>query len=323
MTLFVELNGEVSEELDGKRLDLVLVSLFPQYSRAQHQAWIKQSVVKVDAKPISKPKHKVQTAQNISLKGQIAVCQENWQPQNIPINIVFEDEEIIIINKAAGLTVHPGAGQADNTLVNALKYYCPQLENLPRAGLVHRLDKDTSGVLVVAKTLLSYQKLVSDLAERKIQRHYIALVHGAPISGGDIAATIGRDRANRLKMAVDGSNNKPALTSYRVKQRLRYHCVLDIKLATGRTHQIRVHMSHIKLPLVGDQLYGRRIQPAKDLSSDAICSLQKFKRQALHAHTLEFNHPTTNQYCKFTAPLADDLQNLINILTKDAQIVVE
>ena len=235
-------------------------------------------------------------------------------PEDIPLTIVYEDLSLIIINKPAGLVVHPGAGNKNHTLVNALLHHAPQLHDLPRAGIIHRLDKDTTGILVVAKTLPAYTSLARQMQAREIKRHYLGLVQGHLISGGTIDTLFGRHPHNRLKMAVD-VGNRQAITHYRVhKHYHEYFTLLNITLETGRTHQIRVHMQHINHPIFGDPLYGKRPKIPTDMPLEIQEKLLSFKRQALHAATLTLTHPEHHESLTFTAELPDDLQTVLTIL---------
>lgn len=312
----IQLSAEICPLQHGLRLDKALAQLFPDYSRAQHQSWIKQQAVSIDGQAARQNRQRVQHGQLIKILADHTVHQENWQAQNIPLCIAHEDEDLLVINKPAGLTVHPGAGQADHTLVNALKYYLPSLELLPRAGLVHRLDKDTSGLLLVAKTSACLQQLTQAMQQRQIARHYLAFVQGVPLSGATIDAPIGRDPVHRTKMAVR-DNGKAAQTHYAIVQRFSHHSLLKVTLGSGRTHQIRVHMAHIHHPLVGDPTYGMRYQAPNSLSPETQQTLQTLGRQALHAYNLSITHPTSGKSCQWQAKLPEDLERLRQQLTQD------
>ncbi|OGV49029.1 MAG: RNA pseudouridine synthase [Legionellales bacterium RIFCSPHIGHO2_12_FULL_42_9] len=306
----------VSEKLSGQRIDVVLATLLPQYSRSQLSSWLKLGLITVNGKHI-KPKEKVFAASSIEIP-------ENWPEhqdinqtclaEDIPLNIIYEDPYLIIINKPPGLVVHPGAGNKDHTLVNALLHHAPQLHELPRAGIIHRLDKDTTGLLVIAKTLTAYTSLVRQMQAREIKRHYLGLVLGHVISGGTIDTLYGRHPHNRLKMTV-GVGKRQAITHYRVSQHYQaYFTLLNITLETGRTHQIRVHMHHINHPIFGDPLYGKRPKIPTELAEDLQKQLLSFNRQALHASTLTLTHPEHHETLTFTAALPDDLQTILTIL---------
>ncbi len=309
------LKAIVPQSLTGKRLDQALSQLFDQYSRARLKQWIQAGRVSVEQQQ-RKPKDKVYAGENIIVKVEAEV-EVVWQAENIPLNIIFEDDEIIVINKPAGMVVHPAPGHSGGTLCNALLHHVPNAVNLPRAGVVHRLDKDTSGITVVAKTLSAHCYLVEQLQAREIAREYIALVQGEMTAGGTVDAAIGRHKVDRKRMAVRGdldSGAKHAVTHYRIRQRYHAHTLLDVKLETGRTHQIRVHMAHIHYPIVGDPVYGGRVRIPKQSSDSVREALQQFKRQALHAYQLTLSHPATKEQMQWQAPLADDIQQLLTKL---------
>lgn len=310
----IDLTAIVPIELAHKRLDQVLAEIFPEYSRSRLQSWIRSQQVLVDGKPLQ-PRYKVKGNEAITIAAQLP-SQERWQAQAIHLNVMYEDEALLVINKPVGLVVHPAAGNPDNTLVNALLHYAPELAILPRAGIVHRLDKDTSGLLVVARTLNAHTHLVRQLQARTVTREYTAIVNGILIAGGTIDAPIGRNSLQRKKMAVI-DDGKPAITHYRVNERFRAHTLICVKLETGRTHQIRVHMAYRHHALVGDAVYGGRLQLPKGASENLITVLRDFKHQALHAEKLGLIHPMTNEYIEWQAPLPEDLQNLIQVLRED------
>ena len=242
--------------------------------------------------------------------------------EDIALDVVYEDSEVIVLNKPAGLVVHPGAGNPAGTLVNALLHRDPTLSLLPRAGIVHRLDKDTSGVMVVARTLPAHTALVAQLSARGVHRQYLAIVVGALVSGGTANAAIDRHPRDRIRMAVR-EDGRDAVTHYRLRERFRAHTALECRLETGRTHQIRVHMAHLKHPIVGDPLYGGPLKLPKGATPELIEALRGFKRQALHAETLEFAHPTTGEPVRCTAPVPDDMQHLLKALRDDAKAAAE
>lgn len=317
------LNSTVSEEQDNKRLDQVLAELYPEYSRSKLQEWLSQGYILLDGKADYKGKYKVKVGSTVSLDEGIinSFASSNLntspQPEAISLDIVYQDKDIIILNKPANLVVHPAAGNRTGTLVNGLLYHFPELASLPRAGVVHRLDKDTTGLMVVARNLMSHNSIVKQLQERSITRKYIALVHGLLITGGEIEEPIGRHKSNRLKMAVldeDDSRAKYALTTYRILKKYAKHTLLECKLATGRTHQIRVHMAHIGYPLVGDQLYGRAIAAPKGCFEEDRAYWQGFKRQALAAVELGFIHPSKHEYVDWHIDLPDDMRKIVSIL---------
>lgn len=309
----INLEAIVPETLAGQRLDRVLAELFPQFSRAKLQDWIKKGQITVN-KQLKRPKDKLMGGEAIQLTATLE-NKTHWQAQDIALEIIYEDPEILIINKPVGLVVHPAAGNPDSTLVNALLHHYPPLTQLPRAGIVHRLDKNTSGLLVVAKTLTAHTNLVKQLQKRKIEREYLAIVHGVLISGGTVNAPMGRHARKRTHMAIV-ENGKEAITHYRVLERFRAHTLLKVKLETGRTHQIRVHMAHINHAIVGDATYGRRLIP-KGASSALLEILHDFKRQALHAHRLALTHPTTKEWLEWSVPMPSDMQNLVAALQQD------
>ncbi len=311
-----QFKARVPEECCGMRLDQVLVRLFPDYSRARLQQWIRQGHVLVD-RSRRKPKEKMLGGEQIELT---VVMEEEvvWCPQAIPLDIVFEDEALLVVNKPAGFVVHPGAGNPDGTLVNALLHYLPNLVEVPRAGVVHRLDKDTSGLMVVAKTIKSQKRLVELLQQRLVKRQYEAVVVGTMTGGGTVDEPIGRHPNDRIRMAVT-MGGKPALTHYRLLERFRAHTHLQVNLETGRTHQIRVHMAHIHHPLVGDPVYGRRLMlPPK---SDEITkeTLRGFKRQALHAARLGLEHPLNGAWVEWERERPADMAHLLTVLRRDTE----
>lgn len=302
-------------ELHGLRLDAALAQLIPQFSRSQLTLWLKQGKIMVDNR-ILKPKDKVAGGETIDFSVDLSSLEskvERCQAENIPLNIVYEDEYVLIINKPSGLIVHPGAGNPEHTLVNALLYHAPTQEQLPRAGIVHRLDKETTGLLIIAKTLATHTNLVRQMQGRSIQRNYVTLVHGHLIAGGEIDTFYGRHPRNRLKMAVC-KQGRQAITHYAIKKQYHTYTLLDVQLLTGRTHQIRVHMAHINHSVVGDPLYGGRARFPEDADEDLLLRLQQFKRQALHAKTLTFTHPESQELLTFEAPLPDDFQFLLDAL---------
>jgi len=314
-----QLTLEVPMELTNKRLDQVLGRLMPQYSRALLQRWIKDGHVKVNGTVMMQQRYKAMAGQIITVDVLAASSElmAKAQPQNIQLDIVHEDQDIIVINKPVGLVVHPGAGRNDGTLLNALLHYIPKLAQLPRAGIVHRLDKDTSGLLVIARNLMAHKKLVAALQAREVKREYQAIVRGKIIAGGTINVPIGRHQTKRTLMAVienGNSKGREAVTHYRVIERMMQHTYIQVMLETGRTHQIRVHMAYIDHPIIGDQVYGGGMKFSKGASVELRQFLLNFKRQALHAAKLTLIHPTTNKEIEFTAPLPQDMQELLQLL---------
>jgi len=311
----IRLTAEVPFELGGQRLDQVAAQLFPDYSRSRLASWIKDGRLQVDG-AVLRPRDSVHAGSCLTLEAE-QEAQGEWAAQDIELDIVYEDEHILVLNKPAGLVVHPAAGHQDGTLLNALLHHAPDLIQVPRAGIVHRLDKDTTGLMVVAKSLQAQTRLVEQLQARSVSRIYEAIVIGVVTSGATIDAPIGRHGSQRQKMAVTEAG-KPAISHYRVLERFRSHTHVRVKLETGRTHQIRVHMAHVGFPLVGDQVYGGRFRIPPAASQTLIESLKNFPRQALHARFLELDHPHTGQRMKWEAPLPDDLVWLLTLLRQDS-----
>ena len=304
----------IPEQLAGLRIDKALALLIPQYSRTTIQGWLREGAVRV-AERRPQPRELVACGQHIVIDVPRPRELES-QPQEIPIDVVFEDEHLFVINKPAGIVVHPGAGNPDGTLLNALLHRDPALAQLPRAGIVHRLDKDTSGLMVVARTERARQQLIEQLRLRDVTRIYLAFVYGIVISGGNINAPLGRDVHDRLRMAVT-SKGKPAITTIRVVERFRAHTLVRAALETGRTHQIRVHLSHRGFPIVGDAVYGGRLRVPPRASPQLAQALSNLRRQALHASELQFAHPATAQAMHWRQPLPEDLAALRNALSVD------
>ena len=305
----------VPDSSAGRRLDAVVAELFPEYSRSRLSAWIKDGDVSVDGE-LARGRDPVRGGERIALSA-VQETQTHALPEDIPLDVLFEDEQVLVIDKPAGLVVHPGAGNPTGTMVNALLHRDPTLELLPRAGIVHRLDKDTSGVMVVARTLPAHTSLVAQLSARGVHRQYLAVVFGALVSGGTANGAIDRHPRDRVRMAVR-EDGKDAVTHYRLRERFRAHTALECRLETGRTHQIRVHMAHLKHPIVGDPLYGGSFKLPKGASEDLIAALRAFKRQALHAEVLEFMHPLSGEPVRCTAPVPADMLNLMALLREDA-----
>jgi 23S rRNA pseudouridine1911/1915/1917 synthase len=299
----------VPEELHQHRADVVMAKLFPEFSRNQWIDWLKDGLISCQNKPLI-PKQKLNAQSQVTGEIPLDTVHTEAVAQDIPLSIVYEDDDLIVVNKPAGLVVHPGAGQSDSTLMNALLFHHQFLETLPRAGIIHRLDKDTSGLLIIAKNSASYQTLVQMMANREIDRQYLALVHGCMISGGTIETFYGRHPKQRLKMAVRASG-RIAITHYLVAESFHQNTLLKVKLETGRTHQIRVHLSHKGFPIVGDPLYGKNRAPG---NGPASIALNQFPRQALHAAFLNFIHPITQKPLTFHANLPDDFALLLSVL---------
>ena len=308
------INGTVPDEWAGERVDQALAKLFPDYSRSRLQSWLKDGQILVNGQ-VKRAKDKVLGGEKVEVH--VILSSENsWEAEDIPLNIIYEDEQLLVINKPAGMVVHPAAGNYSGTMLNALLHYAPELEAIPRAGIVHRLDKETSGLLVVARTLQAQKLLVEQLQARSFLREYDAIVNGYVTAGNTIKQPIGRHPVNRKRMAVN-SNGKPAITHYRVNERFRLHTKLTVKLETGRTHQIRVHMAYVNHPLLGDPVYGGRfkIPPASDEAF--VNALKNFKRQALHARHLGLVHPTSNEFIEWDVEVPQDMLDLENILRLD------
>ena len=304
---------ETIAEDEGERLDSVIAKEFAQYSRAHIQKWIKDGKLLLDGE-IVKPKKILKVNQIISAETSEEPIVEDG-PEDIPIEIIFEDEDIIILNKQPGLVVHPGAGNQTGTLVNALLNHDKELSFLPRAGIVHRLDKDTSGIMVVARNEISYLNLVSQLKERKVKRRYLAIVVGNPLSGSTINEPIGRHPKHRTKQAVT-DKGKEAITNFKIQKKMHGYSLLNVSLETGRTHQIRVHLAFLGFPIVGDSVYGGTRKFSAGTSETLKKELSKFLRQALHAEKLEFIHPTIGKKVSYLAKVPEDLNNLIALLNK-------
>ena len=307
--------AQVPLELSGKRLDQIAAQMFPDFSRARLQDWIKRGQLLVNGQQL-RPRDKLKEGDSLVVDAELEAV-DDWEAQPQELNIVFEDEQILVLNKAAGVVVHPAAGNYSGTLLNGLLHHCPGLQELPRAGIVHRLDKDTTGLMVVAKTLPSHTWLVNLLQRRDISREYEAVVQGVMTGGGTVDAPIGRHPVSRKKQAVT-QGGKHAVTHYRVLKRFRSHTHLLVKLETGRTHQIRVHMAHINHPLVGDPVYGGRFQLPAACGPELAEQLRGFRRQALHARRLSFVHPGSGETMTWEAPLPDDMQVLLASLDADA-----
>ena len=314
----VQLTAIVSESQLGQRLDQALAEMFPDYSRSRIKEWILDKRVTVDGVIIDKPKEKVLGGESVTVDAEIEE-DIRWEPQDIPLNIVYEDEDILVINKPRNLVVHPGAGNPDGTILNALLHYYPPIVDVPRAGIVHRLDKDTTGLMVVAKTVPAQTRLVESLQLREITREYEAVAIGHMTGGGTVEQPISRHPTKRTHMAVHPMG-KPAVTHYRIMEHFRIHTRLRLRLETGRTHQIRVHMAYIDHPLVGDQLYGGRPRPPKGASEAFIQELRKFDRQALHATMLRLYHPISGILMEWHAPIPQDMVDLIDAMREDADI---
>lgn len=307
----------IPETHAGQRLDVALAAMFPDYSRSRLQTWLADGALTVDGDTPA-AKTRVAGGERVRLNVPVEADDAEVQPEPIALDVLYEDEAILVLDKPAGLVMHPGAGNAHGTLQNALLAHDASLAALPRAGIVHRLDKDTSGILVVAKTFAAHKQLVADLAERTIKREYEAVCVGVMTAGGKVDAPLDRHPVDRKRMAVR-EEGRHAVTHYRVIQRYRAHTHVRCELETGRTHQIRVHMAHVRYPLLGDATYGRRLALPPDSSDAFVAALRGFRRQALHARRLGLDHPITGEPMSWQAPRPADFQQLLNALAEDAR----
>jgi len=306
----------IPDGLAGSRLDQALAEMLPEYSRSRLQGWIKAGSVLVDGR-VLRPRDKVAGGEQLSIRAP-REAEVPMRPENIALNVVYQDEHLLVIDKPAGLVVHPGAGNAASTLQNALLHLRPGLVELPRAGIIHRLDKDTTGLMVVAASIEAHTVLTRTLAAREILREYQAIACGVMTAGGDLSAPIGRASGDRRKMAIR-DDGRPAMTHYRVLERFRAHTHIRLQLETGRTHQIRVHMAHLHFPLVGDPVYGGRLRIPARATEPLIQSLRGFHRQALHAARLGFAHPVTGEPVEWTSPLPQDMATMLDVMREDAR----
>ena len=312
------IEATVPEHLAGKRFDQALAEMFPEFSRSRLTEWIKAGDALLDGE-IIKPKASVNGGETVTLAARVQI-ETDAVAEAIELDILYSDSDVIVLNKPAGLVVHPGAGNAKGTLVNALLHFDADLAHLPRAGIVHRLDKDTSGLMVVARSLRAHAGLIEQLSSRAVHRQYVAVVQGPMVAGGTVDAPIDRHPRDRVRMAVaKEGQGRDAITHYRVRDRFRAHTVLECRLETGRTHQIRVHMAHIKHPLIGDPLYGGAFRLPKAASEHLIETLRRFKRQALHAEKLSFTHPVSQEPMAFESPIPTDMVELIEALRDDTR----
>ncbi|MCK5394713.1 MAG: 23S rRNA pseudouridine(1911/1915/1917) synthase RluD [Gammaproteobacteria bacterium] len=307
----------LTEESAGKRLDVVVAELFPEYSRSRLKIWIEQGQILVNGETV-KPKTKVLGDEELQLTAQTIESETACEAEDIPLDIIHQDESIIVINKPVDMVVHPAAGHYSGTIQNALLYFDESLAAIPRAGIVHRIDKDTTGLMVVARNLSAHKYLVDQIQKHEVVREYQAVVHGVLTGGGRVDQPIGRHPRDRIKMAVR-ENGREAITHYRLLERFREHSHIKVQLETGRTHQIRVHMSHLRHPIVGDPVYAGRQRIPAGAQADLLTYLQSFKRQALHAWRLSFIHPEHDGEVSFEAPLPEDMQRLISLLQADVQ----
>jgi 23S rRNA pseudouridine1911/1915/1917 synthase len=314
---FLVIDLEIPAELAGQRLDSALARLMPEHSRTRIKGWIEGGGVLLGRKAC-KPRDTVEAGARVRVRMTAPTPQTETQPEAIALNLVHEDRDVFVVDKPAGLVVHPGAGNPNHTLQNGLLALDPALAGLPRAGLIHRLDKDTSGLLVIARNEQAQTSLSRQLMARTMGREYLAVCAGVMVGGGTIDAPIGRNRSDRLRMAVRESG-RPAVTHYRVLERFRAHTYLSVKLETGRTHQIRLHLSHLKYPIVGDPVYGGRLARPRGASAALIDALHGFRRQALHAATLSFDQPRSGKRLTLQSPVPADLQHLLEVLRTDLE----
>jgi 23S rRNA pseudouridine1911/1915/1917 synthase len=309
----ITLSHTVPYEASGQRFDQTAAQLFPQFSRARLQAWIKSGDLSLNG-AAGRSNEKLVGGESLLIDTEVQ-DEGDWQAEAIDLDIIHEDEHILVLNKAAGMVVHPAAGNPEGTLLNALLHHCPALASIPRAGIVHRLDKDTTGLMVVAKTLEAQHHLVEQLQAREVSRQYEAIVIGRVISGATINLPMARDSKHRKKMAVcKTGEGKEAITHYEVAERFSYFTRLRVKLETGRTHQIRVHMSHNRFPLVGDPLYGGKGLRSSVVNQSVLAAVKAFPRQALHASQLTLVHPHTLEICQWQVPLPEDMHALLSLM---------
>lgn len=313
----IQQTATVPVEISHLRLDQIAAKLFTDFSRSKLQQWIKEGMLLVDGKPAS-IRSKLKGEEQLSIDATQEI-QGQWIAVKMPLDIVFEDEHILVVNKPVGLVVHPAAGHHNDTLLNGLLAHIPANENLPRAGIVHRLDKDTSGLMVVSKSLKAQQHLVQQLQTHSMGREYHAITQGQLVSGGTINEPIARHQTQRTRMAVRGDGKK-AVTHYSLLKKFKAHTHIKVNLETGRTHQIRVHMAHLGFPLVGDATYAGRERVPAGLSASTREYLKRFERQALHAKTLRLVHPETNEMQEFHSPLPDDFAQLLKVLEDEQSL---
>lgn len=318
MSEIIQHKDTVPDSCLGKRFDQTIAIMFPDYSRSRLKDWILSGCVTVNGEVLTRAREKMYGGEIIAIDAEVE-AELRFEAQNIELDIVYEDDDILVINKPAGLVVHPGAGNPDGTVLNALLHHYPAIEVVPRAGIVHRLDKDTTGLMVVAKTIAAQTNLVEALQLREITREYEAVANGLMTAGGLVDEPIGRHPTKRTHMAVTFSG-RPSVTHYRVMEKYRLHTRLRLRLETGRTHQIRVHMSHITHPLVGDPVYGGRPRPPKNATPELLTKLRSFKRQALHAAMLSLYHPVTGELMTWHADLPEDFVELIELLQADTKL---
>jgi len=308
------LEAEIPADLASVRLDKALATLFGEHSRASIQQWIDEGRVSLDGRSPGR-RDKVRAGQRVTIEVPPPQAAD-WVAQPIPLEIVYEDAALIVVNKPAGLVVHPGSGNPDHTLLNALLHHDPGLATLPRAGIVHRIDKETSGLLVIGRSEAAVRYLVAAIQAREVRREYLAVISAVPVAGGRVDAPIGRHPRDRTRMAVNRSG-RPAVSHFRVLERYRGYSLVRVRLETGRTHQIRVHMQHLGHPLVGDPVYGHRLAIPAGAGPELVEALRGFRRQALHAETLALRHPLDGTEMTWSVPLPDDMQQLVTALRRD------
>ncbi|MDP9012040.1 MAG: 23S rRNA pseudouridine(1911/1915/1917) synthase RluD [Pseudomonadota bacterium] len=314
---FQVIDLQIPAELAGQRLDSALARLLPHHSRTRIKGWIEAGQVLVGRLPC-KPRDVVEAGSRINVRMSVDAPQPDVLPEHIPLNLLHEDRDVLVVDKPAGLVVHPGAGNHNHTLQNALLGRDPALASLPRAGIIHRLDKDTSGLLVVARTPEAHTSLTRQLMARTVSREYLAVCTGVMTGGGTVDEPIGRHRSDRLRMTVR-QDGRAAVTHYRVLERFRAHTYLNVKLETGRTHQIRLHLAHVRYPIAGDPVYGGRFAQPKGATERLLVTLRAFRRQALHAAKLEFDHPRSGKRVSVQSPLPPDFAELLAALREDAR----
>jgi 23S rRNA pseudouridine1911/1915/1917 synthase len=314
---FQAIDLQIPAELAGQRLDVALARLLPEHSRTRIKSWIEAGQVLVVGLPC-KPRDVVEAGSRVNVRMTLEVPSPKVLPESIPLELLHQDRDVLVLNKPVGLVVHPGAGNHSHTLQNALLGLDPALANLPRAGIIHRLDKDTSGLLVVARTVEAHTSLTRQLLARTVARDYLAVCVGVMTGGGTVDEPIGRHRSDRLRMTVR-ADGRPAVTHYRILERFRAHSYLGVKLETGRTHQIRLHLAHIRYPIAGDQVYGGRFAQPQGASERLLVTLRGFKRQALHAAGLAFDHPRSGKRLSLQSPVPADYAELLAALREDVR----